>query len=299
MYNNTELVNIDSIIIGSRKISLKPATVEEIARSIQVVGLLQPVVITVDRCLIAGLHRIEACKSLGWTEIPAVVKDYGTIEAELSQIDENLIRNNLTALEEGELLSERYAIYQALHPETKRGVAGARARHGLKNDVLSFAEDAALKIGKSPRTIQRDIAIVNMLSDETKKLISETPIADNYDEIKRFSCYNGNPELQEEIIDKIKAEKVKKVSEAMRLINRAQALPLTSAADKLKRVKKEGNKASEQLGKLEDAINELEPQMKYDSRQFVEALKSRCEAILSIIDKDLFAAGYADLEEAA
>ena len=41
--------------------------VEELARSIAAVGLMNPITVTQDNTLIAGLHRLEAVKLLGWT----------------------------------------------------------------------------------------------------------------------------------------------------------------------------------------------------------------------------------------
>lgn len=42
---------------------------------------------------------------------------------------------------------KRKAAYEALHPETVRGVAGANATNGRANDKLSFAEDTEDKTG--------------------------------------------------------------------------------------------------------------------------------------------------------
>ena len=41
--------------------------INELARSISEVGLLNPITIDPDHTLIAGLHRLEAAKRLGWT----------------------------------------------------------------------------------------------------------------------------------------------------------------------------------------------------------------------------------------
>jgi ParB family chromosome partitioning protein len=41
-----------------------------LARSIQEVGLLHPVVVNEDNELIAGQRRLEAVKLLGWDEVP-------------------------------------------------------------------------------------------------------------------------------------------------------------------------------------------------------------------------------------
>lgn len=59
--------------------------------------------------LIAGYHRLEACKRLGMDKIQANVRKVDEVHAELAEIDENLIRNELTALERCEQLARSFA----------------------------------------------------------------------------------------------------------------------------------------------------------------------------------------------
>lgn len=110
--------------------------------------------------LALGLHRLEACRQIGWEAIEASVVTLGELDAELAQIDENLIRNELTALERGEHLARRKAIYEALHPQTKQGVAGAVKRWGDDaTETVSFASDAATKTGLTERSIRGDVQL--------------------------------------------------------------------------------------------------------------------------------------------
>ena len=44
-----------------------------LARSIQDIGLLQPIIVDLAFRLIAGARRLKACELLGWTEIAALV----------------------------------------------------------------------------------------------------------------------------------------------------------------------------------------------------------------------------------
>jgi ParB family transcriptional regulator, chromosome partitioning protein len=88
-------------------------------------GQLQPIVVRPDKdggyCLVAGLHRFEAAKKLNWKEIwCSVFDDMDTDQAELAEIDENLIRVDLTPAEEAAHIGKRKELYERLHPETKR-----------------------------------------------------------------------------------------------------------------------------------------------------------------------------------
>jgi hypothetical protein len=67
-------MKIDHIRIGFRYRE-DPEDLSSLADSIGEVGLLHPAVVTLEGRLIAGQRRPEACRSLGWTEIPLIVVD--------------------------------------------------------------------------------------------------------------------------------------------------------------------------------------------------------------------------------
>lgn len=102
---------IADIEVGARKRKLDESKVQSLAESFTSIGQLQP--ITVSRGnygtyrLIAGLHRLEAAKSIGWQSIQATEFEGDEVAVELAEIDENLMRNDLTVLERGEHLARR------------------------------------------------------------------------------------------------------------------------------------------------------------------------------------------------
>lgn len=110
---------------GRREVDQK--NIKELADSIRDLGLLHPIIVDKKYTLIAGLHRLEAVKLLEWTEIECTISSLDGLKAELAEIDENVIRSDLSAVEFGELLLRRKEIYETLHPETKVGVAQAVA----------------------------------------------------------------------------------------------------------------------------------------------------------------------------
>lgn len=84
----------------------------ELEASIRTSGLLQPITVrSTDRGfeLIAGERRLRAARQLGWTDIPAIVKDGSTVsdQAILSMaLVENLQRTDLNPIEEAEGLQQ-------------------------------------------------------------------------------------------------------------------------------------------------------------------------------------------------
>ena len=109
--------------------------------------------------------------------------DLDDLDAELVEIDENLIRNELTVLERGEQLRRRKEIYEAKHPETRGGVAGGHAKHGSATEIISFADDAASKIHTTPRTVRQEIQIAEKITPAAKEVIRGTELADRKNEL--------------------------------------------------------------------------------------------------------------------
>lgn len=96
--------------------------------------------------LIAGGHRLEAARRLGWEEIEAKVwTDVTDDWARLMEVDDNLAGSGMNALDTAVFLATRKAVYERLHPETKAGVAGGLARQGSASELSSFADVTAEK----------------------------------------------------------------------------------------------------------------------------------------------------------
>ena len=89
------------------------------------------------------------------------------------EIDENLIRDELTALERAEQLKRRKEIYEARHPETKAGVAGGKARQGSANEIISFAADTASKMSSTPRSVQQNVQIAERIAAPVRAAIAD------------------------------------------------------------------------------------------------------------------------------
>ena len=172
------LVFIGEIQIKEGRRRLDRSHVQELADSIRQLGLLNPITIDRENCLIAGLHRLEAAKMLGWPEIECTVSSLDGLQAELAEIDENIVRSGLSALEYGEALLRRKEVYEALHPETRHG--GDRKSGEIKttkcrfDNVKSFAQDTAEKLGVVPRTVERQIQTAKNLTPEAKGIIRGT-----------------------------------------------------------------------------------------------------------------------------
>jgi len=104
-------IEIDKIIIRKRHRKVNHAKVAELAESIKQIGLINPISLN-RNTLLAGAHRLAAYKLLGEDRIPfapcGINGDEDTNT--LIEIDENLFRNELSAAEKAQHISERVEI---------------------------------------------------------------------------------------------------------------------------------------------------------------------------------------------
>lgn len=213
---------ISEIIVDEGRRPIDEKSVSQLMDSIRTIGLLNPITTTKDGHLIAGGHRLEAAKRLGWKEIECNVMEIFGLQAELAEIDENLVRHNLNHVEEGEQLLRRKEIYEALYPKTKAGAAqGEGMKRSANRDLAdlksarlpkTFAEDTAEKMGITAHQVRRKIQIAQHLTPDTKKIVKENGIS----EISSLKLARINePEKQKEVAERLARHEIKTVEEAL------------------------------------------------------------------------------------
>jgi len=189
-------IDLGKLFVPDTRIRLlNQAYVEAIASSMAERGQMQPILVCKDGDLyriVAGEHRFEGAKLLGWTKIDCSVLDGEATddELELYEIDENLFRNELSAVERDISLARRKELYETLYPETKNG--GDRKSAGRKSEgqnvhLISFSKDAARKTGLNRRTIDRSVARIRALAPEVLAALKGSPIGENASEIEALS----------------------------------------------------------------------------------------------------------------
>ncbi|MFC5861059.1 ParB/RepB/Spo0J family partition protein [Acidicapsa dinghuensis] len=124
----------------------------ELAASIRLRGVQQPIIIRelpvegeiVKLEIVAGHRRVEASKLAGKTTIPAIRRELTDDEARELQIVENLLRQELPALEEAQGFNDAMTL--------------------AKNRMLSV-QDLAARLGKSPVYISRRLTLLDATPD--------------------------------------------------------------------------------------------------------------------------------------
>jgi ParB-like chromosome segregation protein Spo0J len=155
----TENINIEAITVGDRLRGVSDAKAAQLAESIESIGLRHPVW-CVRRSggvieLVSGAHRLAAFRRLGKATIP-VMFDAGDLsddELRLREIDENLHRSELTALEVGQHLAERERIETVLGLRARRG-DNRHSRPAESAGLEKTVADIADELGVSASTVR-------------------------------------------------------------------------------------------------------------------------------------------------
>ena len=208
-------VQIFQVKVNDGRREVSPEAVHELANSISELGLMNPITIDQNYTLIAGLHRLEAAKLLGWAEIECTVSSLEGLLAELAEIDENFVRMGLSDDEQDEMLLRRKEIYEALHPETKHG--GDRKSKKIKMQNLqldsaeSFIQDTAKKMRVSPRTVAVRLQTAKNLTPEAKTIIRDADVKITKTNALKLSRLA--PEQQKEAATKLATGAIRSVDE--------------------------------------------------------------------------------------
>lgn len=208
-------IQIREIKINPGRREASPERVAELAKSIAEVGLLNPITLDRANTLIAGLHRLEAAKLLGWAEVDCTVSSLEGLQAELAEIDENFVRTDLSAIEYGDLLLRRKEIYEALHPETRNG--GDRKSEKIRSAKCtsdfskSFVNDTAEKLGVNPSTIRRQIQTAKNMTPEAKTIIRDSGAKVTKKDAMKLSRLK--PEQQKDAASQLAAQEISSMAE--------------------------------------------------------------------------------------
>lgn len=134
-----------------------PAALAELVESISASGLLQPVVVREHDGhyeLIAGERRLRAVQQLGWSEIPAVIKDVDDRTLLTLALIENLQRHDLSPIDEAtgyQRLQDEFKVPQTevarLVGRNRSTVANLLRLLKLPDDVRTLVHDGLLTEG--------------------------------------------------------------------------------------------------------------------------------------------------------
>jgi ParB family chromosome partitioning protein len=234
-------MQMDRVVIADVKTEnrLRPvseAGVESLIASINDTGVMKDAIHVRKKHdgtlhLVAGGHRIEAARRLGWDDIEAKVWTNVTDDwALLMEIDDNLAGAEMNALDTAVFLATRKTVYERLHPETKAGVAGASARWDA-TDIVSFASSTADKFGVSERHVRRMIVAGSKLNPDEITQLRAAPKQVTLKDLTEISKI-GEVTERSDVVTRLSAGTAKSATDARKQINAKPGDALISDADK-------------------------------------------------------------------
>ncbi|GGC94901.1 nucleoid occlusion protein [Thalassobacillus devorans] len=153
--------------------------IAELAQTIHTHGMIQPIVVRrldeEDYELIAGERRWRAVQSLGWEEVPAILREMNDTETASVALIENLQREELSVIEE----AAAYARLIEIHELTQ--------------------EALAQRLGKSQSTIANKMRLLK-LPEAVQQAIMDKEITERH---ARALIAVKDPQLQEKILHEI------------------------------------------------------------------------------------------------
>lgn len=274
--------NLSDIKRNSKYLRIQ-TDVDALKKSIEKIGLINPITINKENELLAGARRFQAVTDLGWADVPVHIVDRGTLEQELISIDENLVRAPLNNLELEKCLNRGREIYETLNPTvTKVDLSNEDLSAELKQkqkekeklDTNSFAAITAEKTGLSKSVIKGAIKRDELASASVKKARSEGDLnASQTNEIIRL-----DKDTQEEVLPLIADKTVK---EAKKIIQAAKSGGIDAAheeADNLIPLPKEYTLLKSPLKRINKNLSRiLLEELKYDGPEQQQINKEMLE----------------------
>lgn len=199
----------EQVVVGERLRPLNPAKVEALIVSFQETGALPPILTRpVDLsgdvpvvALVAGLHRLEACRRMN-VPVDCMVRDMSDAQAQLTEIDENLLGPDLNALDRAVFVAARLPVWAAMNPD--RVAPDQQPKRGRpKNSVkftefpaMGFADETAAEIGLSKSAVEKALQVARGLTPATRAALAGTWVAKNEGVLRQLA---GVAEADEQI----------------------------------------------------------------------------------------------------
>jgi ParB family chromosome partitioning protein len=166
---NVQDVALDAIDLNPRqpRTRFDEEAIGELAASIKDRGVLQPILLRASGSgryeLIAGERRLRASKLAGLERIPALIKEANDSESLVIAIIENVLRADLSALEEAHA-------YQALMDEFSLTQDEVARRIGKSRPAITNT----LRLLQLPEDAQRELAEGRITAGHARALLSVT-----------------------------------------------------------------------------------------------------------------------------
>lgn len=193
-------VPVQAVIIPDSRRECDPEAVSQLADSMSAIGLKTPITIRMvkrdvdsdgsdaiaDHFLVAGAHRLEAARSLGWSDIDAFVLEGDEVDARLWEIAENLHRRELNVLRRSQLIKDWVEIANERAGQVVHKPNGGRPEGGIAQAARTLPVAGKTEGGRR-KNIERSIKI-DEISPEAKQAAESVGLADNQSALLKIAA---------------------------------------------------------------------------------------------------------------
>lgn len=153
----------NEIICEKRILSEDKENIKNLSLSINEIGLINPIIISIDKKLICGFDRLQAFKNLGIKTIPCFIHTDKNINTKILEISENLERKHLSKLEIAYLTHFKKKEYELQNPTSTKSAKSANNGKSEENRdelIPSYSKVEAENRGCSERIIQQQNQLI-------------------------------------------------------------------------------------------------------------------------------------------
>lgn len=179
---HTQPIPIDDIFVVGERRAVNDEAVSALVASIGAIGLQTPITVRIAEdvpdpetgevfssayAVVAGRHRLEACRRLDWRDIPAIVRDCDEIEGELIEIAENLHRLDLTKEQRDQHIRRYAELLEARKLNSAQNGHNSSAPAQLGRPPQSPVMEISRATGLSRQTVDRALHPERSISKQT------------------------------------------------------------------------------------------------------------------------------------
>ncbi|MDN7228552.1 nucleoid occlusion protein [Planococcus liqunii] len=208
--------------------------IEELARTIEIHGVIQPIVVRAseqegDYEIIAGERRFRAMSSLGWEEVPAIIRQLSDKETASIALIENLQREELTSIEEANAYQNLLEI---------QGITQEALAQRLGKGQSTVANK--LRLLKLPEEIQ--MALLNrIITERHARVLLKIKDADKQKKMFDETVEQGlNVKQLEMRVEKLLSTEPKKAKPRRKAVSRDVRIAMNTIKESLSMVTKSG-----------------------------------------------------------
>ena len=159
-----------------------PETQEELAESIRIVGLLQPVVVRPIMPghfeIVMGERRWRACQQAGLTHVPAIVRRTQNDDMLRDALLENLHRQQLNPLEEAAAYQQLLDDFGITHEELARRIGRSRPHISNTLRLLQLPPDVQNRVAAGVLTAGHARALLGLSDSSAQARLAKRIIAE-------------------------------------------------------------------------------------------------------------------------